>query len=112
MIFKKEKTRIISFLLFFFVCIFTLSNCNNSKNPQTDIQASQIIQSGISRQSFYTNLYNEIATDELLRSAYFAEITEQSPEDPLNGNFLTTEKHDTSYESLIHQAKKDNLSNL
>ncbi|MBE7058929.1 MAG: hypothetical protein E7387_07535 [Ruminococcaceae bacterium] len=112
MIFKKEKTRIISFLLFFFVCIFTLSNCNNSKNPQTDIQASQIIQSGISRQSFYTTLYNEIATDELLRSAYFAEITEQSPEDLLNGNFLTTEKHDTSYESLIHQAKKDNLSNL
>lgn len=112
MIFKKEKTRIISFSIFFFVCIFTFSNCRNSKNPQSDIPTAQIFQSGISRQSFYAALYNEISKDELLCSAYFAKITKQNSEKLLYDNSLSTEINDNSYEALLLQTKKDNLLNL
>ncbi len=112
MIFKKEKTRIISFLIFFFACIFTFSNCGKSKNPQSEIPTPQIFQRGISRQSFYAALYNEITKDELLKSTYFAQIKEQSTEKLLYGNSFSAKSNDTSYESLLFQAKKSNLSNL
>ena len=112
MIFKKEKARIISFLIFFFVCIFAFNNCSNSKNPQLNIPSAQIFHSGISRQSFYAALYNEITKDELLKSIYFAQIKEQNTEKLLYENSFPAESNDTSYESLLLQAKKSNLSSL
>ena len=112
MISQKEKTRIISFSILFLANIFLLCSCNSNSKTQTHIPTADILQNEMSRQSFYAYLYNEIAQDDLLRSTYFPEVTQQTSEKLLADNFISAEYQANSYETLVYQAKKDNLSNL
>ena len=66
----------------------------------------------ISRQDFYNLLYREITQDELLRSTYFPEYSEQDGANFLCGDASSFDNRENSYEALLFLTRKQKLSKL